>query len=395
MRNSMNHIVLFQFGLLSFSCVEPYEYLSTSYDELIVIEGLLTDENKNHEIKISYTYPVDFSSSFVEIDNAEVFIEEKERSIYHFHYTDSGKYVSDNSFQGLYGKEYRLVVNTEDGQRYQSTYELLVPSPPIDSIYDFYAELPNSETDEIEPGIQFFISTNDQSGIAKYFRYELQETYKIVVPYPSYFEVQDGSVVRRIDQVGSCYKSVKPSNLIIGTSSSNSENRLEEFPLNFIFQSSQKIRTRYSVLVKQYAISETAYHYYRRLKENNESTGSLSDKQTGTIVGNISSTQGANEPVLGYFEVSGTSEKREFFSFSDFDPRFEPASFQALCDYRRARRFSFQEGIEFIQSNQGYQIHTIEYASGPGTSDALIILTKSCTSCAEYADTTPPNYWIP
>ncbi|MFY0625631.1 MAG: DUF4249 domain-containing protein [Reichenbachiella sp.] len=376
------------------SCLEPFEYRSEAYEQVLVIDALLTNETKSHLVTLSYTYPLDSGFEAGRVDGATIYIEDEEGVRFDFYNEGNGVYQSLGNVQGQEGHQYRLVVTTPDNREYQSSYELLKSAPPIDSIYDFYAEAINEETNSVEKGIQFFLDSHDESEESQFFRYIIEETYKIVVPYPSSFEVIDDQIIPREEEVGYCYNYVNPTSLLIGTSAGSTENRIQQFPLNFVFETSQKLRSRYSLLAKQYSISEDAYLYYRKLKENNESTGSLSDKQTGTIIGNISGVTDPNEVVLGFFEVSGVTERRDFFNASDYHPDFNAAPFHTYCRPDQAMRFDYEDAINFADSVGGYEIHYIEYAIEPGSADSVVFHRRSCTNCSYYADTEVPSYWI-
>ena len=387
------------------SCTIPFDLSPEGFDKVLVIEGSLTNEAKNHIVKISYTYPLigDAERSFV--NDAVVIIEDQDETLTTLLSIGDGEYITAWDFQGQVGSEYKLIVRLPGGKQYESHFQELLYSPPIDSIYDSYEELPDTETDQNQWGIQFFLDTHDDTGNAKFFRYEWIETYKIEVPFPSTYYVENEEILPRSESVGICYSSDSSNNILISTAVNNSQNRISEFPLRFIFQSEQQLRSRYSILAKQYALSETSYHFYRALKENNESVGSLSDKQTGPIVGNMMNIDDPGEVVLGHFEVSGVSEKRVFFSNDDFDNRFAPAQFNYRCIYSDAIVFDIPTTIDYFTSpelfiqrigfdfNPFYQIGFIIETSNPAAADSVYLYPNTCTSCDWYARSTPPSFW--
>lgn len=392
------------------SCTERFEFTSQSYDQLLVVDGTLSNEFKTHQIKLSYTYPLDSLNSGENVDidgentstniypviNAEVYVEDLENNRQYFSDEGySGIYLSQNAFSPLVGQSYRLIINLETGESYESSFEELVPAVPIDSIYDSYVELPNDESDENEWGIQFFIDAHDASGRSKYFRYEWEETWQIRVPFSSRYTVnEEEQVVLREEEIGICYESGKSNGLTIATSVNSSDNRLQEIPVNFHFERDPQLQNKYSILVKQFTITEAAYLFYRKLKENNESKGTLADKQTGTIVGNITSITDPNEPVLGYFEVSSVSQRREFFSLGDFDERFRPGRFPYSCNRELdAQVVPVEEAPEIVGNGGLNQIWILEQES-PIAPVFAVIFPKTCTSCNWYSSTQEPDFWV-
>lgn len=385
--------LIFFISLLLTSCLEPFDFKSEGFEKVLVVESIFTDEVKQHEVRLSYTYPLDSGGSVTYANEAEVYIEDEAGNKINFYNELYGIYRTSETTSGQIGNSYKLVINTQEGDSYESSFEPLTKSPPIDSIYDRYIETINQTTSQLENGIQFFLDTHDETGNADFFRFEIEETYKIKAPFPSYYLVENGAIIPRLDFIHECYGYNIPTGTIIGSTLQNTESKLAEQPIRFISENSQFLRTRYSILVKQYAISESAYLYYRKLKENNESSGSLFDKQTGNITGNITSINRPTEPVLGYFEVSGKSEMREFFSPQEFDPMFNTPRFLYTCRLDQAETLEEAEAIEFFSdvTNTHKQIHLIDDPP-PGPKTAIIYF-RTCTSCDWYADTAIPPYW--
>ncbi len=393
------------------ACTVPFDFNPETFEEVLVIEGTLTNETKAHVVKISYTYPLTTNQAKV-VDDAIVYIEDNDGNRTTLEGAGNGEYKTQGNFQGLQGASYKLVVQMSDNRRYESSYEPMTISPPVDSIYSRFASLSFSDQANNDNGVQFFLDTHDDTEAARFFRYEFEETWQVKSPYgsrwyadtSSYFEVsEEGELEKHIDTflvsrdvpLGTCYAYDQSNAVNIGTSANNAVNRLTEHPITFVSQSSQKLRTRYSILVRQYAISEDAFTYYRKLKENNESSGSLFDRQTGTVVGNIKNVNDPGEAVLGFFEVSGYTERREFFNSRDFEDPFRPARYPYECLYDQAIALQTDSAARFVfgQLYERYQVYVINSQGGPPELDTALIFEHTCTSCHFFADSTKPPYW--
>jgi hypothetical protein len=105
----------------------------------------------------------------------------------------------------------------------------------------------------------------------------------------------------------------------LATTDKLSQNIIYEYPIVFIPQGDEKLSVRYSVLVKQYAISKEAYDYWQSLKSSTELTGSIFDPQPGQITGNVHSLSNPNEPVLGFISASSAQETRIFIPSAAID----------------------------------------------------------------------------
>ena len=384
----MKHgIMLFLWLVVAGSCVKPYDFNPQSFEKVLVVDGAISDQPGPYAVEITYTYPLDTNLA-ERVSNAEVWVEAADGDRIEYAGAQDGTYYSPPGFQAEVGDTYQLFIRMPDGATYASTAESLIKSPGIDSVYDRYAELPSSEGDRNVGGIQFFVDTHDETGVARFFRYEWEEAYEIRVPFPAAYELnEDSMLVPMQDEIGVCYRENASNNLIFGTTIGNSENRIAEFPIRFVSQEDQTLRVKYAILVKQYAISESAYLFYKRLRENNESGGSLFDQQTGSVFGNISSLDNNDQQVLGYFEVAGVSEKRTFFSNAELDPRLRVANFPFYCTSENSIK-TVPDSVQYYLGQTGG--HVYGYSSMP---PAAYIHNRSCTDCSFYASITPPDYW--
>ncbi|MEQ8581695.1 MAG: DUF4249 domain-containing protein [Marinoscillum sp.] len=373
------------------ACVKPYDFDPLSYEKVLVIDGAVTNEPGPYEVSITYTFPLDGTTTET-VNDAQVWVTDGAGLRTDFSADESGVYTSPPAFRGVVGNSYSLFVEMPDGSLYTSDEQLLRASPEIDSIYGKYAQLPDEADEQNVGGIQFFIDSHDDSGNTRHYRYEWEEAYKIQVPYPAHYEVvvsdTDTAIVPLDTPKGICYQEYYSNSLIYGTSVGSRENRMAEFPVRFVSEKLPHLRTRYALLVKQYAISESAYLFYKRLRENNESGGSLFDKQTGSIFGNIHAADNTEQSVLGYFEVSGVSSKRRFFYNRDLDERLRAGHFPYSCLYTERISTVPDSAYYYLQLYDGniYALYTF-----PPSVD---IYSRGCTDCSFYAEVIPPDYWV-
>jgi hypothetical protein len=378
--------------VLLLACVKPYDFDPQRFDRVLVIDAALYDSEGPYTISIAYTYPLDTLLND-RVTDAAVWVKVNGANRVDFSEESPGIYTSPNAFQGVTQTTYQLFIELSDGKTFESTPELLLASPEIDTIYGKYLERPDVDNLETVGGIQFFIDSKASNGSSKYYRYEWEEGYKIEVPYPAAYELkytEKDTTVVVIDSLKSpCYLENQSKGIFIGSTIGTTEERVIEYPIRYISDEMQELRTRYSILVKQYAISEAAYFFYKELKENNESGGSLFDQQPGTVFGNIKSSGDTDEPVLGFFEVSGVSEKRSFFSQSDMDERFNKPAFRFSCYFYDEIRTVQDSAFYYLNIYQGSNITDYSIMTGE-----LTIQSQACTDCSYYAELTPPDYWV-
>ncbi len=377
--------------IISQSCVKPYDFESVSYEQVLVVDATISDSEGPYEVILSYTYPIEVGEREA-ISGASVQVVDGDGAVIEFEESAEGSYYSPLEFRGEAGMDYRLEIDLPNGSTYQSEFVKLLPSPAIDSIYGRYAVLPDPSGEQSVGGLQFFVDSYDEAGQSRYFRYEWEETYLIRVPFPAQYRFFEDSSFEQLEiPIGICYDSAQSSTVIYGSTVGSINGRMAEFPVRFVSGEEQTLREKYTLLVRQYAISEDAYFFYKRLKENNESGGSLFDRQTGTILGNITSVEDPEEPVLGYFEVSGVTELRRFFIPRMVDRRLKVAGFPYRCTEDGSIITSLDSVLYYLDENPGHNVYSIVYPSDRPPEASL--QSKTCTNCSWYANNIKPSYW--
>lgn len=383
---------------LGLSCVEPFSIHSISFDKAIVVEGRLTNEQKAHYVKLSYTRPIEEKEN-VPLTSAVVWVEGVDGSKIEFTETTPGHYESIEKLSGVAGNSYQLFFTTSEGKQYQSNLQELIASPPIARIYEEYAEKTNTKKGGITKGIQFFVDTYDETNTAQYYKYEWEETYEVYAPFPSYYEFfpNPDTAVARTQDVSPCYASAKSTAITLGTTATLTESRLSEVPVRYITSETDQLLNVYSILVRQYVISADAYSFYREILENNQDNESLFDKQLGVVVGNITSVEDPDETVLGFFEVAGVSERRAFFRFEELDKRFPWPKAQYPCNGPdQLIRIATLDSLEYYVKGKGYGIVSAEYCNSSYCDNkfSAMLAPRYCTDCRFRGPAVKPDFWI-
>ena len=378
------------------SCIEPFEIGSLDHQRVLVVDGLLTDEEKAHQIRLSYTYPVEQEGRGAEpATRAEVWITDQDNTIYNLGEATAGTYETPQGFKGVPGNTYVLHIRLQDGQEYESTPEVLIPSPPIDKLYGEYTQK-TAVSGEVENGVQLFLDTQLVNDTIHYFRYEWEETYRVSVPLPSKWVFYDFSTdpvnprvifEERDRPLDTCYVQTASENIQLESITGQSEHRVSEFPIRFLNETSRHLNERYFINVRQYAISESTLSFYRQLKENRELTGSLFDKQPGRIQGNLRSVSDPGEIVQGYFEVSGVSTIEQYFVPEPFyNAGLPPFEWQfSICTSGATTK----NGI--VLYLRAYPDHLITEI----VKDEVFMTDEACSDCRTYGDGTlkRPDFW--
>ena len=211
------------------------------------------------------------------------------------------------------GFSFRVSVITPDGKQYYSQYEKLTPCPPVGNIHYDIQSHETSDPDVTEDGVQFYVDFNGQGDYGNYYRWVVEETYEYHSTWP---------ITRYTDNTGThklykadysfftCYKTDDIQDIFILSTKGLDKNRYQNYPLNFVNDHTQRLMYKYSLLVKQYSISESAYNFWKKLRENNKESSGLFAKQPSQVNGNIYNPNDTTEVVLGYFGVSSVTTRR-------------------------------------------------------------------------------------
>lgn len=375
------------------SCTEEFVPNTETFENLLVIEGNVTDELKQHEILLSRTSRFEEEGVLGE-SGAEVRVVDDQQNEYLFQESDTGKYISVESFQAIQDREYTLFIKTTEGKSYSSD---AVKLPQKTDISNLYAE--RITNDEGQEGIGIFVDSFDTTGDAAFYRYEFEETYRFVAPS---FEFSDLVVVSedpfvvdfepRPIEKRVCYKTDPSSGIILTTTEDFDENQVSKFRVRFVGTDNYIISDRYSILVKQFVQSREAHLFYETILNFSNSETLFSQIQPGFVQGNITAVEDPTENVIGLFQVTSVSSKRIFFNYRDFfvvedlPPYFESCEGDAPPIQPSPRIFL-----------NVYETGLFVYAGETGVSDSstgpYLLVRKACGDCTEIGNSEPPEFW--
>ena len=118
-----------------YTCIDPFSPKLKGYDSLLVVDGLITDENSKYTVKLSSTIQ-DQNTSPEMVPDATVSISDEDNNITLLDNYGNGIYKSDSlKLRGISGKKYILHILTSQGAEYESEQCLMQPDPDIDSVY--------------------------------------------------------------------------------------------------------------------------------------------------------------------------------------------------------------------------------------------------------------------
>jgi hypothetical protein len=297
----MKSLLLISFFIILFAgCITEFIPALNENEEMLVVEGLITDQPGEDTVKIYKTLSIWTKEWRTDLENCSVWITDDLSNLYHLRRIEDGIYVTDPAtFRGMPGRKYTLHFTAKTNgelHNYESLPMKMIPVPPIDTIY-FEKRNYTYQNVPVE-GCQIYLETHDPADSCRFYRWDYQETWEIRLPF---------NVENKV-----CWASEKSKDIMIKNTSLLSKNMIERYPMKLITNPVERLGIKYSLLVNQYSLNEGEFHFWEKLQNSVEIVGGLYDIIPSTIPGNIYCHEDKLEKVLGYFSVSAVKSKRLF-----------------------------------------------------------------------------------
>ena len=316
------------------SCIEPFEPVIKEYQRVLVINGKITDQPGMHYVEISRSTPYNYPS-YEPVWGCMVMVTDENGNRIHFPEREIGKYGADipGSFLAV-GKAYSLQVQvfTPFQKEYCSEYDTLLACPPIDSIYYEVETRETSGTDFILGGIQFYVDMTGAASDSRNFMWQLEETWEYwAALFSQYIRREGGEVIsfHSNDHFYKCWKTYPIGEIYTKTTRNLSVNALKRNSLNFVSNETDRLKVKYSLLVKQQSLTRRSYVYWEKMRAQSRETGGLYETQPSSAIGNICNTTDPDEVVLGIFYATQQRTKR--IMVDNVSGENDPFEFEIPC----------------------------------------------------------------
>lgn len=239
--------------------------------ELVVVDGWITDQLKQHAVKVSRT--VGFQESIPEepIEDATVFVVDIFLDSIPLAHTGNGVYVSPE-FAGTVGISYRLVLELADGTAIRSSYQRINEVPEIQFLN--YTSFVRQDPDTGEDVDVYYpiVFTQDPLDEDNYYWYKGFRN-DVYLDEPENLELLSDQFI---------------DGQFLAHNISEFEYDLGD-----------------EITIELYSINRESFNFLELLKNQTTSLGSSSGTAPATVEGNLTSADGT--PVLGYFGASSVS----------------------------------------------------------------------------------------
>jgi len=374
--------------------VEPFvPEFSHGDTDILVVDGFINATSSSANVALSRTRSLTDTLPTQSETGAHIQIETSLGDTFALSEVADGSYTVDGISIDKTGT-YALRIMTADGGEYVSHPVMINSTPPIDSLS--YGLSGTGEE------LSILVNTHDGPEDSGYFAWSFSETYQYNSRFGSAYKWVDNTPVLRglEDRIDQCWKTDISTKISIGSSTSLAENAIRQHELTLIPKGSPKTSVRYSILLKQRAISSEEYSYLKQLKNATETLGTLFDPTPGVVTGNIRDVKQPLSTVLGFFSAGEVIEQRYFIDFFDLPEELQvPADWgfcqlNKTCDNRLPRFTNFDPPCTIQEDIDLSSVLISAILDDFGTPIQFIFTTVECGDCRTYGGTTqPPDFW--
>ncbi len=266
-----NIIFLTLFALILFSsCQDVVDLDVPDGDVLLVVDGMITDQEGEKQVLISTTANYFDNVEPPRVEDAVVILYEDNAPIDTFLEPRAGVYATQ--YVGIIGKSYHLYIRTAAGEEYTSNPQTMNFVPPITDIYYEFRE----ESAFEEEGYYVMIDTEEPMGVGDHYRWR---------------QFVDGVPLQ------------EPFDLLYA-----SDEFVDGNPIIGFDVTTQPLELGDNYRIEQMSISLEHFDFLTQLQTQTAFVGSLFDSPPAALDGNIQSVDPNGKEALGFFGVSAVSE---------------------------------------------------------------------------------------
>lgn len=369
----IKYILFFIITLTFCGCVTQFLPEVEETRELLVVEGMFTDQSPNY-VKLSKSFPLGEKKTSNPLSGCDVWIEDDLKQSIHLTEAEPGTYRTNSI--GVVGRKYSLSIRTNGryGQYSFRSYPVEMQAvPAVDAIY--YEKIPINPVGPfniIPDYCQIYLDTHDPTNTTRFFRWDFTETWEFRLPFD-----------KALNPV--CWITEQSKEINVKSTAGLTDAFVKRYPLHYITNESDRLKEKYSIVVNQYSISEEEFYYWEKLKAVTQQVGSLYDITPASIPNNIYCVENPAEKVLGYFSVSSTKSKRVFID----DYFREQPNFYNDCIHDTI------PGNYPVIPNLNTSVWVLDYSYGPGADPPFttITYTQGCADCTVRGSKIKPYFW--
>jgi hypothetical protein len=371
-------LVLVLVGALG-ACTDKYlPDVISAPQSFLVVDGFLNTQGMT-TIKLTRTFAVASKEKPPVETRATLAIEEQAGPRFALQETDKGTYASANLALSP-GKNYRLLITTLAGQQYASDFVPAKITPPIDSVS--WRTGPT--------GLKINVSTHDETNSTHYYRWKYEETWEIVPGYTAILQYVNHQMrALTVPYPTVCWSTVPSTTIQLNKTTALAKDVVAEFPIRLLTRDSDRLLSRYSILVQQHALTLEEYTYWSMLGKNTENIGTLFDPQPVQLKGNMHCLSDDKEIALGYVGAHSLQEQRIFINRAELPADWPRISGNEYCSPPDTVELRYVD----VTFSYPTTIPVLPIYTPQGTLKAYTKTSLDCVDCRLRGTAVKPSFW--
>ncbi|MFN8345300.1 MAG: DUF4249 domain-containing protein [Spirosomataceae bacterium] len=302
-----------------YACVETYDVDFQMNADLVTVDGFMTDQGGD-VITLSISHNKGDDSYSIPLTGCKAEIIPGTGGVIPLTEVSEGNYSPPANFRGKVGETYQLRFTTSAGKTYKSSAEKLNDVPEITKVYEAFNKkglTDKTGTRVLGSAVDIYLDFEDPASSRNYYlwRWKLFEQQYICItcnggrlngltciqdrsPTPSTYDYPCRSA---------CWEIFYNDNVnIVADDFFNGKAVVGRLIAQIPFYS----QTGSLLEIEQVSLSKEAYDYYKLLRDQTQTTGTLTDTPPAPIIGNIQNIDDPKEKVIGYFGTAGSRRIR-------------------------------------------------------------------------------------
>ncbi len=330
---------LFSFLVLD-ACIEPFDIDPGVAQEMLVVDGLLTDQPGPHTVQLFKSSALNEQlNSIFTMNGATIVLKDDKGLSLTLKEIVPGKYQTPQDFLAVVGNYYHIEISLLDNQHFESIPEQLMPAGDIENLYyEFQQNQDRSLEDQLNPknGFNVFIDATLDPGQNKLVRWRTTGMFQIHTFPEAKLEAQSGAKgaivmvpappacsgwtystklgLRYVKECTCCDCWISQFDDIPQLTEEQlvTNDEVNRHQVMFVPANRRFFYKKYYVEVEQMSLSQNAFDFWNSVKKQKETSSDLFQTPSGKTTGNVRSVGDTKRPVIGLFGVSSVRKKTLF-----------------------------------------------------------------------------------
>ncbi len=303
----------------------------------VVVEGFISDQPGPYKIKLSKAFDIESKLSIKSpISAKRLTISDDVGNSEELKAIANGEYqTSATGLKGVVGRTYKIKIELLDGRVFESKPDKLLPAGSVDEVFFEFREQKNSEQ-SVEYG--FNILFNSSAGQPKdfYYLWKFAGTFKYdtnpelysvkcgegecpkPLPCSSYVIGQTGELEYvKPCECCTCWANIFNPEPIISDNETIRNGKFVNVNAGYIPITEWTFMHKVHAEIQQLSLSPQAFAFWKAVKDQKKSTGSLFQPQSGKIPSNFIQLSGTQSPIEGLFFATSIKSKSVYITRND------------------------------------------------------------------------------